>query len=513
MLVLYSCRSRSWTGISTHQQTRSGDIRLNVAFRNKFKQLPLHSIQQEPPAPRQDIDRHVFEDRDADMTDTRTDFRREPRSRRASVVSNSSSRAYEDAIMSPSEQLTREMADHALSARSRQASNATDRPVRPSVSLKAVPRDARQEREDVIMAMTASPKELISPVMGTDPRARTIDPRREPSANRTISSPVSHQTRKDTIVEQLDTSATNSPIQDDTNHCLDRPLKELSQRSGSDPSKEFRSNIRILLIYKEEDIRKAQEVQEWLAKQVVDSNQVQIQPVSTALDDTHEAWKNFKLSAVKNKTCVLVCDVSCPIYRFDSLGKLMVHNDNVICWQVDLKDTDNQPLTTTRLFPTGWAMALTHDCFLMGPDDAKYALKWLKKRVEKTLPASVLMLPPHISSAIQEQALVSSLPETKTLFLELAALIQQLIALSETQLDGLGTLGFTVILPRWEDVYSDNVPISNQLSAVEQKLRDKTMSDEFLKYFGAWAMRNLTKHRGFVGLTMDEKPKNNEHVS
>lgn len=515
MLVMYSCRSRSWGGIATHHQTRSGEVRLNIAYRNKFKIPQLDSTPRLPEthATRQNTNQSAIEDGDTNMTDTPTDFRREPRSRRASVASNSSSRAYEDIMKSPSEQLTREMAEHALDARSQRASNAADKPVRPSISLKNITSDIRQNREDVAMAMTASPKELSNAPTPTDPRPRPrplTDPRKESLDHRVMPSPTNNQARIDAILEQSNTSATNSPREGDMTPCLDRRLADLSRVSRANPSTDQR-DVRVLLVHRQEDLKKAKEVQEWLRQQVPERSQVKTQAADIKLTDEDEAWKHFR--SPTKKTCVLICDENCPVYRFDGLAKAVFDHDKVLCWQIDLRATDQKPLKTTRMFPTGWAMAITQDCFLIEPDDVMYILKWLKLRVEQPFSSSMLMLPPNIGGAIQEQAVLCSQPETKSKYLQLLILIQELIGLSETRTDGLEELGFSVILPRWEDVYPDSVAVSNAVPAIEQKARDRTMSDEFLKYFGAWAMRNITKHRRFMGFTIKDKPPNNEHVS
>lgn len=514
MLILYSCRSPSWGSLATHQRTRTGELRLNIAFRNKFKLPLVDSTQQDAHPMRQNTDRSVVEDRDAIMTDATNDFLREPRSRRASIVSNASSRTHDDMMKSPSEQLTREMADYGLGTRSRRASNATDKAVRPSVSLESIPSDARQGREDIVMTKTASPKVLNQPLASTDPRTwAAVDHRKESLDHRTVPSSADDQARKDTPARQSNTSTPSTPSEVDLSPCLDRRLEEFSQIPGSNSSRDTQKNIRALIVHKQEDLKTAQEIREWLARQVPDEDQAKIQSADAAMIvQNHETWKKFK-SNMNSSICVLICDVSCPIYRFDGLGKAIVDHNNVLCWQVDLRATDNKPFKTTRMFPAGWAMAIAQDCFLVEPDNVMYILKWLKKRVEQPFSASMLMLPPNIGSAVQEQALISSSSETKKKFLQLAALIQELIGLSGTRTDRLEDLGFSVILPRWGDVYSDAVPVSNQVSAAEQKPRDRTMSDEFFKYFGAWAMKSLTKHRGFMGFTMGLKPQNNEHVS
>lgn len=292
---------------------------------------------------------------------------------------------------------------------------------------------------------------------------------------------------------------------------LSRNLRELSALPYSRISTIDYNDVRVLIVCNEADHEQAKNVQSLFARQNSDTDGVLLQPVETRLTDQDDAnWRKFKLY-LKTSVCVLLCGSACPINRFDGLGKMIEH-DNLLCWQVDLASRE-MVLKATRLFPVGYAVAISQDCYLNEPDHVIYILRWLKKRVQQGSSPVKLLLPPNILTTIQEHAVLSSYSETQQLFLQLAAVIEELFTVStKPNARHVYDMGFSIMLPQWEDVYTIS-PNMGYVPPIEQRKRDRVMSDAFLNYFGTWALQNLTNYRRFMGFLLATKPQGNEHVS
>lgn len=438
-------------------------MRLQIVCRNKF-QVPLPGTHNQPTSI---------------LQDSSPVHNRSPRQRhrRASLLSNSSVNLHDDITKSLSDQLAREMADYNLDARSRRNSDSFDH--------------------------TAS-GETVQKTASKDSRSFKVHPQSTLAAD--VSDPVQHDPSE---------LATASPelLQLNVNGHLDRNIGQLSQLPKPIPSRVDRNDIKVLIVHHPRYALRASAIQEWLSAQIEIAGQVITQSTQKGLDDNdYPNWSTFK-SWLRSSACVLICDSPRLATRTDGFAKLLEY-DSIVCWQIDLEDERPSPLKTVRVFPTGIAMALTHQCFLVEPSSTILVLQWFKHQAEKPYSASRLILPPNITTEIQEQALLSLRPEIKRCYLDLISLVQELIVLSKRQGDDPLDLGFRLLLPRWEQVYPKTDPtVVGQLTAVEQNHRDVEMSDAFNKYFGAWAVLNLSRHRRFMGVLTAMKPKGHEHVS
>lgn len=472
MLILYSCRSQSWHNFQALQSTRSGEVRLQIVSRNKIQ------------IPQSDTANNQLDTRSPDQ-----------RFRRLSLITGTTKL--------PSEQLTQDLAESTLSARSRRNSESFEPQYRSSVPTE--PTDQRRDNVDDLTRL-ATHKENLSTTTSKDPRL--FNPRQQPTLS---DGNVPPEARKDAL--SVETSLRQVLQTGSISGSLDRDAQQLALLPKSTSSRIDRNDTRIILFHHTENSLKARAVQEWLSTQTPTKDHVLLQPTTLGPEQNYSIWTTYK-SHVRSSACVLICDSLRLVTEIPGLSKLL-ESDNLVCWLVDLKnDKDQSPITTQRLFPTGIAMAVTQKCFLLEPSSTIILLRWLKCKAEKPYSASRLVLPPNITTVIQEQALLSQDEEIKKQFLELLTLIQDFTILSETQRSELLDFGFCVLPTKWEEVYPVRIKRSpNDLSELERGKREQSMADEFGKYFDAWAILNLSHYRRFIAIITSTKPSEHQHVS
>lgn len=514
LLVLYSSRSPSWQTIAPNQPTRSGENRLHIAARTKIRS---HQHNQNQWNTLLGVtNRTGLEGQNS--IEPRADYRREHPSRRTSLASENESSGYHDTMTSPSEQLTREMVEYSISDRNNISSNVKDNIQTPkNAPIDTAPNVNGRDITNKDFEMAAKshpPNEKASDLVSHDPRLRT-SVKQKPALLSTLCD----------FVLEVSPKHSDAPLPDNSSDMaltfpgLDRAVEDLSCIPSDMSPKIDHTSVVILLVYKPEDAGRAYDLRGFLTDRVSNSTLVLNQPIELnskeKKDENWKAgnWRKFE-SYLEKSVCVLICDKKCPINKMGDLAK-MVEHDNVLCWQVNLTVMNDGPLETVRIFPLGHAIAIAEDCFLNEPDNVVYILRWIKKRAKLPHSAMALVLPPNILTTIKYQTNLSTFEETKRKFIQLTSILQELIALAAGNHDSndLPSMGFTVPTPTWNEVYSSHLQEMAQVPQLEQKKRDRAMSDDFLRYFGAWALMHLANHRRFMGFLTDTKPQDNEHVS
>lgn len=471
MLILYSCRSPSWQNFQALQSTRSGEVRLQIVSRNKI-QIPQA-------------------DATNDQLDTRSS---DQRVRRPSPITGTT--------RSPSERLTQDLVGSSVRARNRRNSESFE----PQYRLSVFTDSADQIRDNVNNPTgLATREDSLSTIPSKD--SRSFSPRGQSTSFE--NTPL--RARNNTL--SAETSSGQVIQTDNISGSLDRDAQQLALLPKSTPSTIDRNDIRIILFHHKERSLKARAIQAWLLAQTLDKDHVLLQSTNVGPGKDYKIWTTYK-SYVKNSACVLICDSLRLVTEIPGLSKLL-ESDNLTCWLVDLKnDKDQSLIKTQRLFPAGIAMAVTQKCFLLEPSSTIVLLRWLKYTAKTPYSASRLVLPPNITTVIQQQALLSRDEEIKNQFLELLVLLQDFAILSETQGHDPLDLGFRVLPTKWEEVYPARIKRSpNDLCELERGKREQSMADEFGKYFDAWAILNLTHHRRFIAIITSTKPSEHQHVS
>lgn len=295
---------------------------------------------------------------------------------------------------------------------------------------------------------------------------------------------------------------------------LDTTIQELGSYNGRNDTID-KAKVFVLLAYKEVVADRVQLMKSWLIENGVGWDMIFDKTVA-------QDWSRFADKLMVG-VCVILFDTNYPIAGLTHLSKAINENDNLICWQIDFRASLWRQFPAKRLFIRGIALTVCEGCFVSEPENILKILKWLREYIKKPYPASSLLLPPGITDVLLDQAQLAKDRRAKKLFVDLAAVVEDLVSISNHSIfdgghaytnifENQNPSSFSVIMPDWEAVYRE-IAQNEVLSKMEQRLRDEEKDKSLFNYFSVWALHHLTDYRRFVAIAFsDNKPRMSEHV-
>lgn len=303
--------------------------------------------------------------------------------------------------------------------------------------------------------------------------------------------------RLDALVDKI--QADRPPVQAKSFPGIDRSLEQLSSVPRPDAEKR---KVLMLLVYDKSLESHAQLVKNWLIKNG--------QPWDQILDINDDMDKSRFYKNYKKDTWVVLFDKRYRIEYFEDFAKFPNKSHYVLCWQFNYQASTLSELDTRNLYPAGVAVCISEASYLMEPRHTRATLRWVKDYASKPYASSALILPPDIIMTLLDEANLAVEESDKRLLTELATMTRELMNtryLSASQIeaitpsDGPNLQSLEVIETDWEAVYKSNPKDHRRAKSwLEISRQNKEKEIQFVRWFSAWALMNLHRHRKFLEL-------------
>lgn len=268
------------------------------------------------------------------------------------------------------------------------------------------------------------------------------------------------------------------------------------------PDLESRTNKKfIFLAFETTSSTRIQMARSWLISKKVSGDQI----FDTSVQRN---WSQFK-KKLPYGSCTIIFDKHFPIATLQGLARIIHEHDDLICWKLTYQNEDLEPLPMLRLFPSGYALAISEASFLNDPDSVLGILLWLKMYAESLHSRVLLFLPPIIIELVLSQAHMAKNCITKKSFHDLASLTEKLTseALPPLTYDRdsesspeTRRFNLTVIQSQWNSVYQAMVE-DETLSSIEWRQKDEEKERRLLSCFSTKTISYyLSDYRHFVAI-------------